>query len=542
MAGRLRTLVIVATAAALVAGGCGSSAGSHPTRAGARFALLRVATDPGLDYLDPGLSYTAEGWIPMFGVYLTLLGYRQAPGAAGAELVPVLARALPQVSADGLTYRLRLRSGLRYSDGSPVRAGDFAWTVRRLVLLDSPGVGFFDDVAGLSSFERTRHGPIPGIRTDDRTGAIEIRLVHPKADFANVLAALFAAPVPRGTPPVDRSLHPAPGTGPYRITSYRPGREFTLDRNPFFRPVGGIAAGNPDRLRFVIVGDPAIALRRTLGGEYDWDAEQIPPDRLASLGGVRARLRIGASPNTYFFFLNTRTPPFDRLEVRRAVNYAVDRQALLRIAGGLGRPTQNVLPPSYPQFRPLRLYPRDLAKARALVAKADARGTRVDVWGPAGSPATQEVEYVADVLSAIGLDAHPKILAPAVYFTAVASRRTHAQIGWTNWFADYPHPSDWFDALFDGSRITPEHNTNLSNADLPELNHAIRRLDAETSRSPAVDARWAAVDRMVMEQALVVPFMNGVQTELFGPRVDMRCYAYHDALYQVLWARTCVRS
>jgi peptide/nickel transport system substrate-binding protein len=518
---------------------CGAAHETNVGTKGHHFAVLRVATQ-GPDYLDPGLSYTAEGWIPMFGVYLTLLGYRQTPGPAGATLVPVLARNLPRISADGRTYNLWLRRGLRYSDGRPVRASDFAWTVRRLFLLDSAGVGFFGDVVGAARFQRTKRGRIAGIRTDDATGRITIELVHPRADFANVLAALFSAPVPRGTPWRDQSSHPIPATGPYQISSYRPGREFVLVRNSRFRPVGGVPAGNPDRVAFEIIGDGAIALEHTIRGQIDWDSEQIPADRL---GEVQQRhgshLRLANSPNTFYFFLNTRTPPFDRLGVRRAVNYAIDRAALVQLAGGLGRPTENVLPPGYPQFRRHRLYPHALAKARRLVGDSGSLGAHVTVWGPDFSPAREQVEYLADVLNRIGLRARVQLLAPAIYFTAVSNQRTHAQIGWTNWFPDYPHPADWFDALFHGTRITAAHNTNLSNADVPQINGEIEALVREPHLTADVNRRWSRLDRMVLEQALIAPFMNGVLTEFFGPAIDMRCYAAHEAAYVVLWARAC---
>src|SRR5215210_7336125 len=81
------------------------------------------------DFLDPALSYTLNGWEPMWLVYTPLLTYRRAEGEAGSKLIPGLATDLPDISADGLTYRLTLRSGLEYSDGSPVKASDFEHTI-----------------------------------------------------------------------------------------------------------------------------------------------------------------------------------------------------------------------------------------------------------------------------------------------------------------------------------------------------------------------------------------------------------------------------
>ncbi len=78
--------------------------------------------------------------------------------------------------------------------------------------------------------------------------------------------------------------------------------------------------------------------------------------------------------------MNTRVTPFDNLKVRQAVNYAINRQALVRVYGGLATPTQNVLPPTYPQYKKLNLYPFNLAKAKALIAASGDKGTAVTVW------------------------------------------------------------------------------------------------------------------------------------------------------------------
>src|SRR3954469_8441125 len=234
----------------LLAVGCGSSghtatSGEHHTtsaattaaapKAGAapahQFPDFRIAMDEATDYLDPGLSDTTEGWGVMWNVYLPLLGYRHANGRSGAKLVPYLATSLPQISRDERTYRLTLREGLRYSNGQPVTASDFKKTVERDFLLDSAGAGFFRNIVGAKVFAKRQKGRIRGIVVDDPTRTILIHLVAPQADFANVLASEFAAPVPASSPPADTSLHPLPSTGPYAITSYRPRERIVEERN-----------------------------------------------------------------------------------------------------------------------------------------------------------------------------------------------------------------------------------------------------------------------------------------------------------------------
>ena len=96
------------------------------------------------DYLDPALSYTVEGWTAMYDTYLPLLTYAHANGAAGSKVVPGLAESLPKISNGGKTYTLTLRKGLKYSDGTPVKASDFASAIERLFKLNSPGSPFYE--------------------------------------------------------------------------------------------------------------------------------------------------------------------------------------------------------------------------------------------------------------------------------------------------------------------------------------------------------------------------------------------------------------
>ncbi len=262
---RLKWLATAATftvGLALIAAACGGGGGgstatsasagtstSGGAAGGKQFANFRVAYDTGIDYLDPALSYTVEGWAIMWNVYLPLLGYKHVNGPDGATIVPYLAKDLPQVSSDGKTYTLTLRDGLTYSDGTPVKASDFRAAIERDYKVDSPGVGFFGNIVGADQFGKTKKGHISGITTNDSTGEITIQLTAPQGDFENILATTFAAPVPAGSPAKDQSTTPLPSTGPYMIKSYAPNKQAIVVRNPNFDASvfgGNVPAGNPD--------------------------------------------------------------------------------------------------------------------------------------------------------------------------------------------------------------------------------------------------------------------------------------------------------
>ena len=511
------------------------------------FPEFRIAMDEATDYLDPGLSDTAEGWGVMWNVYLPLLGYRHVNGEAGAKLVPYLATALPRISRDRRTYTLTLRKGLKYSDGSSVKASDFKATVERDFLLDSAGAALFRNIEGAKVFAKSPQrfkGGIRGIIVHDPT-RIEIRLAHPQADFANVLASEFAAPVPAGSPPTDTSLDPLPSTGPYEITSYQPTSRIVEQRNPHFKASrfdGNVPAGNPDRVTWDIVPDASAALHRVLTGKDDWMSYyQVPGKRLPAIAKKHeTRLRTFTPPNLMYFFMNTRVPPFTSLKVRRAVNYAISRRWLKRLAGGAAHTTENILPPGYPSFRTHTLYRHDLRKAKRLVRESGYKGKHVFVWNhdvPADRPFT---DYLVQVLHQIGFHATEKIVTAGSYWGTIGNQKTRAQIGFADFVQDYPHPLDWF-RLLDGRAITQTHNSNYANFDVGWANRQIAALTRPTELTPAVNKEWAALDRRVMRLAPWAPFLNQEATDFFSARVDLGCYV-NNVLYEFDYASICVNN
>jgi peptide/nickel transport system substrate-binding protein len=554
---KTRVLVVAALAAcaAVLAGGCGGSSptGSSPpstlvtakrASAGTTFPIFRVAEDSSIDYLDPGLTYSPEGLNVIWNVYLPLLGYRHVGGAGGATIVPYLARTMPKVSPDGRTYTLMLRKGLKYSNGQPVKASDFKATIERDFKLDSPGAGYFYNIVGAENARKGKGGDISGIVTDDATGKITITLKTPQGDFANVLASEFAAPVPASAPASDTSTHPLPATGPYEIQSYAPNKQIVEVRNPQFHAAqlkGNVPAGNPDKIVWDIVGDPASALERTTSGADDWDPQAIPEDQLAATRGkYGSQLKVYTPPNTYYFFMNTRVAPFNNVKVRQAVNYAIDRNKLVAIYNGLARPTENILPPSYPSYSKHSLYPYDPAKARKLIRAAGAVGAKVTVWNHDRGIDPKATQYLVGVLKSIGLDAKERIVTSAVYWATIGNQATGAQIGLADWFQDYPHPLDWFDVLLNGERITKTYNNNYANFDDKAVNAEIDALNKQPIPTSPVNSRWAALDRQIMEQAPWAPFLNREFTDFFYSGVNLGCYV-NQVVYGFDYATICMR-
>jgi peptide/nickel transport system substrate-binding protein len=237
--------------------------------------------------------------------------------------------------------------------------------------------------------------------------------------------------------------------------------------------------------------------------------------------------------------MNIREAPFNKLKVRKAVNMAIDRRAMQTLVwGGLGQATQNVLPPTYPSYRKLNLYPRNLAKAKTLIREAGANGAKVTVWTRNVSDAVTAAQYYTSVLDDLGLDASINILPRTTYYTTIGNVNTHAQTGWARWLEDYPHPLDWFDVLLNGNRITDQDNNNYAWYRNRKTDAQIESLKKAPVLTKPVNARWAKVERQIMLQAPWAPWSNRVFPEFFHN--SMGCI-HIQRLYGIDLARLCKR-
>jgi peptide/nickel transport system substrate-binding protein len=484
-----------------------------------KFGTLRAVIDT-IDFLDPQQAYTGQSWWAMWNVYETLLTYKHVDGPAGYQLVPGLAQSLPKISSNGRVYKFTLRPGLKYSNGKKVLASDFKWAVKRGFLATGQGVGFYTDIAGAKAYAAhpTKGGNISGIITNNKKRSITIKLATPRGDFLTILALIFAAPVPGNTSTaiLNGSI---PGTGPYRFSAFDANRGFTMVRNKYFKPTKYIPRGNPDKIDVALVGDANAATQRVINGQADYSNAAIPPDRIASVKS-KGNLVLRQTANTYYFWMNIREAPFNKLKVRQAVNYGLDRGAMQKIVwGGLGQATQNVLPPTYPSYQKLKLFSHNVSKAKQLITQAGAKGAKVTVWTRDVSDARDAAQYYTSVLNAIGLDASLNILPRATYYSTVGNVATHAQTGWARWLEDYPHPLDWFDVLLNGNRITNTDNNNYAWYSNKKTNAEIENLKKSQVLTPAVNARWAKVEKEIMAQAPWAPWSNRVFPEFFSKKM-----------------------
>ncbi len=538
-----RSVAALALAACIGLAACGSDDDSTAGGAAASGGSVTIAQTSQPDALDPALSYTQNAWEALWLVYTPPVTYKRVEGDEGTELIPGLATSLPEISEDGKTYRLTLRKGLKYSDGRPVKASDVEHSIKRVLNLESGGSAFYEIIEGATEFLENGDpkADISGIETDDETGEITIRLIEPDGTFSNVLAMPFSAPVPGDTPFKNMSADPPPGVGPYKFTKSVPNREFVLQKVKGF-DLPGVPAGNLDTITTKIVKSTTRQAQDVIRGDLDYMQDPLPPDvRPEVEERYSDRYRTTVTTSTYYFFLNSRVPPFDDPKVREAVNYGVDKTAIARLYGGDLAPGCSYLPPTMPGYDEAFDHedcpwgdPReapDLAKARKLIDEAGAKGAKVSVWGNGDGPTPQVTEAYADMLRKIGLDAKAKIVDGAVYFQVIGNAKTEAQTGFANWFQDFPHPKNFL-FHFQGSVIQPTNNQNYGNVDDPDINRDIARLSRESKLTPGVAAQWGDVNEKLVERAWIVPFGFIKLPTFLSERMDFEnCSRFHPVYY-----------
>ena len=220
----------------------------------------------------------------------------QARQRAGRrEARPVPRTALPRISHERRIYRLTLREGLRYSNGTRVKASDFKRRSSGTSCSTRPALPSSGTSSARTPSRGTRRAGSAASSSTTRPARSSSTSRSREADFSNVLASEFAAPVPASAPRADTTLNPLPATGPYEIKSYPPKSRIVEERNPHFqawRFHGSVPAGNPDRVTWDIVPTAGAALHAVLTGKDDWMSYWPDPEQTArrpSRSGTRSR-------------------------------------------------------------------------------------------------------------------------------------------------------------------------------------------------------------------------------------------------------------
>jgi peptide/nickel transport system substrate-binding protein len=531
-------------ALAVTAAGCGTSSSSNPSskapaaRNGGTFTIL---ANSNFGVADPAQNYTLQEWQLLINTHDGLVQFNRVSGVAGTKIVPDLATAIPQPADGGKTYVFHLRSGIKFSNGQPLKASDFVRTFERQFTVPGP-TSFYSSIVGASKCKPKSCDLSTGLVADDSGNTLTIHLTAADPEFLDKLALPFAYVVPGSTSFKLTGNNVPPGTGPYMWKSYDPNKAAVLVRNPYFHQWSAAAqpAGHPSQIIEKYGLPISEEVTQVENGQADevFDGDIIPPDRLSELNGKQFQSQLHVNPLTadWYFALNTKLPPFNNLKARQAINFAADRSAYVKIGGGpsLAVPQCQILPPNFPGYVSYCPYTAgsghtkwtgpDLARARQLVQQSGTAGMKVVVNGTTDETGKALVAQMVSDLNKIGYQASSQLLTMGIQypFTQNSNNLHKWNVAWSSWYQDYPAPSDFLNVLLgcgsihSGSDASP----NIAEFCSPPIQAQISQAEQLGQASPAAaDKIWTTVDHAFTDQAPWVDLYNPKQIDFLSKRV-----------------------
>lgn len=461
--------------AAAVAGPSSStSASKSGVTKGGTLRLNVSNTD--YEYLDPALAYDSIGWATIYAVNMQLLNYPDKPAAAGGnQLVPEAATAFPIVSKDGKTYTFTVKSGLKFSDGSPITAAAFQRAIFRVCHPDqgSPAVAFAGNFGNCSAFNEKKASSLTGITAKGQTLTVKLNQADPT--FISQLSMPFFAAVKPNMAIDPKGANVYPSGGPYKIVSRDPGRGLVLERNSFYK---GNRPANPDRIVVTTNTDQNQSLLQVKNGEVNHDLGGVPSVQNGPLseefGVNKSRYFVNPLVGTGYIAMNTAVQPFSNVKARQAANWAVDRPALLRTRGKFGgKRTDQILPPALPGFKQADLYP--LKGANPTKAKSIfGGGGDIDFLHTTSAAAVNYAQIAKYNLEQAGFKVTLKPQPFGVAIKTMGTKGTDIDMFAIGWIADYFDPFDFINVLMDGNNIQDANNNNYSYFNDPKYNAAMK--------------------------------------------------------------------
>jgi peptide/nickel transport system substrate-binding protein len=508
----LLSALAIGSALVLVAAQQAATDSTKKVREGGIFRIVFHSAS-GLDYVDPALASSAPGWAVLDTTCAHLLTYADKPPPAAFRFVPEVAKALPKISRDRKTYTFELRSGFRFSDGTPVRASAFERAINRTLApgVDSPGAQHTRDILGAADVLAGRTPKARGVIA--RGNTLVVRFARPVPDFLHRTTTTFLCAVPPTLPADPEGVGAFPAAGPYYVADYRPGERVLLRRNKYYR---GKRPHHVDGFNVDLSAlSPQEAVARVDRGDADWayvtSGIYFDPSLglVAKYGINRSRFFVKPGFTLRMLAFNSARSVFrNNLSLRKAVNLALNRRAIVNGTSSplASVPSDQYLPSTMPGFRDADIYPLDhpnLRRARQL-ARGNLRGGKVVMY-TANSPLPMGLALlVKRQLAEIGLDVEvrglPLHTASGAYYKKLANPGEPWDLALGLWQPAYVDPYAYLNQLWDGRYIG---GTNFTSFNSSSYNQQMRR----TARVPQYGQRnraYGALDVRLAREAAPV--------------------------------------
>ncbi|WPZ14737.1 ABC transporter substrate-binding protein [Nitratireductor rhodophyticola] len=472
--------------------------------------------------LDPAIGYDWQNWSMIKSLFDGLMDY--VPGTT--ELRPEIAESY-EISEDGTVFTFKLRDGVKFHNGRDLTAEDVKYSIERAVnpKTQSPGAGFFGSIKG---FEEASSGDAEGLSgitvVNDHT--IKFELSRPDATFLHVLALNFAHVVPKEEVEkhgADFGKHPV-GSGAFKLSEWTLGQRLVFER---FEDYWNPGVPKLDQIIFEVGQEPVVALLRLQNGEVDVPGDGIPPAKFIEVQNdpkFKDLIIQGGQLHTGYVTMNVKMEPFDKPEVRKAVNMAINKDRILRIINGRAVAANQPLPPSMPGYaKDYEGYAYDPEAAKALLAEAGlADGFETELYVMNTDPQPRIAQAIQQDLKAIGINASIKSLAQANVIAA-GGEEDQAPMIWSGgmaWIADFPDPSNFYGPILgcDGAVPGGWNWAWYCNEDLDAM---AKEADAmvDPAKAGEREAMWRDIYLKVMEDAPWAPIFNEERFTIRSERI-----------------------
>jgi peptide/nickel transport system substrate-binding protein len=545
-----RRVWAVLPALALLAAACQTPFTNPPSQdepKGVRHGTLRVLDQADVEALDPGVAYGAADLALLRGMVRTLYSFDSSRQDSSAlDPVPDLASGPYQISDDRRTYTFTIRKGIRYAPryDATVQAKDFVYAIERQFdphqKVHSPNP-YASLIQGFAEYAAGKARTISGMQAIGES-TLKITLRQPASDFPSLLTMPFFSPVPqryarRYQLGEDYAKHLI-ATGPYALARYSPGERIELVRNQNWDPeTDPLRKAWVDRVE-VTIGSNESAIQAAIEqGDADLNLDLTPPpnadlQRLGKGGDLQGQSGIKTTGCVRYLTLQTDSGPTANPLVRKAINLAVDKRALVLELGGAfaGEPASTILSPTlggyekYPDPYGTTDSRGDPVAARALLSQAGyPNGLTLNYVGPSTGKGREVLSVLQTSLAHAGIGLNPKLYKGYKVYTdslQLQSKKDEHQIGLARWCPDVPGNGarSFIGVLLDGRKITAKANNNYGDYNNPAVNDMIDQ--AYATEDPARrNSLWGQIDRKIMDDAPWVPLIYERQTYFWSSRV-----------------------
>ena len=545
-----RRVWAVLPALALLAAACQARVTSPPSQdepKGVRHGTLRVLDQADVEALDPGVAYGAADLALLRGLVRTLYSFDSSRQDSSAlDPVPDLASGPYQLSADRRTYTFIIRRGIRYAPpyDATVQPQDFVYAIERQFdprqKTRSPNP-YASLIKGVAEYAAGKARTISGMEAIG-DNVLKITLREPASDFPSILTMPFFSPVPEKYAHKyqlgrDYAQHLI-ASGPYALAKYTPLQRVELVRNRNWDPgQDPLRKAWVDRIEVTIGASEGAIQDAIEGGDVDLNLDLTSPpnadlQRLAKGGDLQGQSAIKTTGCVRYLTLQTDSGPTANPLVRKAINMAVDKRALVLALGGAfaGEPASTILSPTlggyekYPDPYGTTEFRGDPVAARALLTQAGfPKGITLNYVGPSTGKGPDALRVLQTSLARAGIKLNPTRYKGYKVYTdslQLQSKKDEHQVGLARWCPDIPGNGarSFIGVLLDGRKITPTANNNYGDYDNPAVNGMIDR--AYATEDPAQrNSLWGQIDRKIMDDAPWVPLIYERQTYFWSARV-----------------------